>query len=213
MITIGNIEPNDLALGDAIVDKAYLGNELVWGTSLLPSGYARLTAIRNNGTAYLPVSVKLNTNVRYELESMGNGSHFSWNSTGNKEIIIFRNGSKNCYLNGKFTAPNYSVSKKYKIVIDLARESNYARAYIDDVLVRQTSINLNTNSSIQLFRDAYRSISFKITIYSFKAYSGDTLVNNYIPAKRLSDGVIGVYDVASNTFLASPNGSSFTAVI
>lgn len=168
--------------------------------------------IKNTSTAYLPISVPLGTNVRYELESMGNGPHFSWNTTGNKEIIIFFMNSKSCYLNGNFSAPSFSATTRYKIVIDLARESEYARAYIDDSLVRETSVNINTGSSIQLFRDAYRGNSLKITIYAFKAYSGEALVNDYIPAMRKSDSKVGVYDIAANEFITSPNGVDFVAV-
>ena len=179
---------------------------------ILPPGYTQLVGIKNTSTAYLPISVPLGTNVRYELESMGNGPHFSWNTSGNREIIIFFQNRTTCYLNGAFSAPNFSTSQKYKIVIDLAHESEYARAYIDDVKVRETTINIDSGASVQLFRDANRGNNLKITIYAFKAYSGDSLVNNYIPAMRKSDNKVGVYDIASNEFITSPNGVDFVAV-
>ena len=179
---------------------------------ILPPGYTQLVGIKNTSTAYLPISVPLGTNVRYEFESMGNSAHFSWNTSGNKEIIIFNSGSTRCYLNGAFSAPSFSTTTRYKIAIDLARESEYARAYIDDLLVRETAVNINTGSSIQLFRDANRGNNLRITIYAFKAYSGESLVNDYIPAMRKSDNKVGVYDIASNEFITSPNGVDFVAV-
>ena len=196
-------------MGTLLNRRRYMGK--VDG-GILPPGYTQLVGIKNTSTAYLPISVPLGTNVRYELESMGTGPHFSYNTTGNKEIIIFYQNNKSCYLNGNFSAPSFSTTSRYKIVIDLARESQYARAYIDDVKVRETSVNINTGASVQLFRDANRGTNLKITIYAFKAYSGDSLVNNYIPAVRKSDNKVGVYDIASDEFITSPNGVDFVAV-
>ena len=196
-------------MGTLLNRRRYMGKV---DSEILPPGYTQLVGIKNTSTAYLPISVPLGTNVRYELESMGTGPHFSWNTTGNKEIIIFFKNGKTCYLNGAFSAPNFSTTSRYKIVIDLAHESEYARAYIDDVLVRETTINIDSGASVQLFRDANRGNSLKITICAFKAYSGDSLVNNYIPAMRKSDNKVGVYDIASNEFITSPNGVDFVAV-
>ena len=49
-------------------------------------------------------------------------------------------------------------------------------------------------------------------IYSFKIYNPQsTLVRDFIPARRLSDGAVGFYDAAGKTFFESLSGTSFVA--
>lgn len=48
-------------------------------------------------------------------------------------------------------------------------------------------------------------------LYSFKAYEGETLVRDYIPAARRSDGVIGLYDLVEGKFYANQGAGAFIA--
>ena len=45
---------------------------------------------------------------------------------------------------------------------------------------------------------------------SFKIYDNGKLVRDFIPVKRKSDGVIGMYDLVGRKFYTSPNGVAFT---
>lgn len=45
---------------------------------------------------------------------------------------------------------------------------------------------------------------------SFKIYDNGKLIRDFIPAKRKSDGVIGMYDLVGRKFYTSPNGVAFT---
>lgn len=47
-------------------------------------------------------------------------------------------------------------------------------------------------------------------VYGLKLWDGDTLVRNFIPVRRRSDGVIGMYDLVERKFYTSPNGVAFT---
>lgn len=48
-------------------------------------------------------------------------------------------------------------------------------------------------------------------IYRQKAYQNNVLVGDFIPAKRNSDNVVGMYDVVSGTFLTNAGSGTFTA--
>ena len=50
----------------------------------------------------------------------------------------------------------------------------------------------------------------KQNVYGLKLWDGDTLVRNFIPVRRRSDGVIGMYDIVGRKFYTSPNGVAFT---
>lgn len=45
--------------------------------------------------------------------------------------------------------------------------------------------------------------SSEARLYSFKIYDGNTLVKDFVPAKRQSDGAIGVIDLVNNVFVQS----------
>ena len=49
-----------------------------------------------------------------------------------------------------------------------------------------------------------------INVYSFIITYDGKPVRNFIPAKRKSDGVIGMYDLVGRKFYTSPNGVAFT---
>jgi hypothetical protein len=48
-------------------------------------------------------------------------------------------------------------------------------------------------------------------LYSFKLYDNGTLIRNYIPAKRASDSVIGLYDTVNNEFYENAGTGTFIA--
>lgn len=49
-------------------------------------------------------------------------------------------------------------------------------------------------------------------IYIMRFYDGDTLIRDYVPAKRLSDGAIGMYEMVTSEFIANAReNSSFIA--
>ena len=198
-------------MGTLLNRRRYMGGG--GGSSPLPSGYTQILGVKNTSTAYLPAPT-INAGVRYELEIAGhavggNTSVFGNNGSSNKEILVFFSNTTTCYLRGGFQVANFTKDQKYKIVIDLAMESEYARMYIDDVLVRQTSLNIDTGRDMQIFRDGSRGGAVYGTMYSFKGYVNNVLINDYIPAIRNSDRKVGVYDIASNEFITSPNGVDF----
>lgn len=186
----------------------------VVGGGILPSEYKQIPGIKNSSTAYLPV-LQINTGVRYELEIEASAISTSTGAFGrnakahNKEILVFYSSSTQCYLNGGFRVSSFSLNTRYKIVVDLAMESEYAKMYIDDTLVRQTGINIEAGADMFLFNDSSRGGTVKGILYSFRGYQNGELVQDYVPAKRKADGKVGVYDIVNNEFITSPNGVDF----
>lgn len=78
-----------------------------------------------------------------------------------------------------------------------------------------TNINQTSSSPIKLFH-RYTSVEYineGTYIYPIKIWKQNALVRDYVPAKRLSDNVYGLYDLENDTF--HPNevsGYSFTGV-
>lgn len=70
------------------------------------------------------------------------------------------------------------------------------------------------NGALWLFSRNYNgstNASAAAKIYYMRIYNNDTLVRNFIPAKRDSDDVIGMYDNVSNQFFTNAGAGTFIA--
>ena len=67
------------------------------------------------------------------------------------------------------------------------------------------------NISISIFAQNNISWLSKAKLYSCKIYKDTTLVRDFIPAKRVSDGMCGLWDKANYKFYTDINGNNFTA--
>ena len=67
-----------------------------------------------------------------------------------------------------------------------------------------TLLAVNSNGTV----DERRSIGY---LYSCQLYDNGTLIRNYYPARRISDGVLGLYDVIQNRFYINAGSGSFVA--
>ena len=65
----------------------------------------------------------------------------------------------------------------------------------------------NTSSSTITNLDNYA----KFKIYYYKIYDNDTLVRDFVPAKRISDDKCGLWDKVNLKFYTDENGGNFTA--
>ena len=82
--------------------------------------------------------------------------------------------------------------------------------------LRVDNININSESdsnginwgNFYIFRN-YTSTQANIRLYSFKLYDNLTLVRDFIPAKRNSDNVIGLYDKLNNKFYINSGTGTF----
>ena len=50
------------------------------------------------------------------------------------------------------------------------------------------------------------------TIYSCKFYDNNELVRHFVPAKRRADGVLGMYDMVTDSFYTNVGSGTFTAI-
>ena len=102
---------------------------------------------------------------------------------------------------------------KIEIDKDLAKVTYVDNPEVtDSVEINATSISENVDSHICLFgrkgQNGYERFS-KARIYEYLYYEGDTLLRHMYPAKRESDGELGMYDVVNNVFYTNPGTGTF----
>lgn len=79
----------------------------------------------------------------------------------------------------------------------------------DTTITGSTNASSSTYSLLGIPETEYRC---EAKLYDVKAYDeNDALVSHLIPARRNSDGVLGMYDLISNTFFTNQGTGSFIA--
>lgn len=78
--------------------------------------------------------------------------------------------------------------------------------------IRSTGYHIENNVNLSLFGNYQAARRSYIKLYSAKIYNNNTLLRDFVPVKRASDNVVGLYDLVSDTFFTNAlSGSSFSA--
>ena len=199
----------------------------------LPDGYVELRAIQGDGTAayiatgYIPKPNidRIEAKFRIDVRTGANSTLFCSRIVTTAAInawTIFSNlttlGMRFDYLNNK---DNFKTGFTNGQMVELSVSSNVVTFADGSTLVSGNPYDPDfTEAGSQMFlfgsnQDASTAVSnwSKDILYSFKVYRNDVLIHDYVPAKRSSDGKIGLYDVVDGIFLANANSSgAFTAI-
>ena len=222
-----------LSLANAIADsleylKAFGGTE----QRNLPEGYTELEYIESTGTQYIDTGIQAGTTsfgveIDYYIESlpssiaaiMGNekSTNFPWigyvtGASGGLSVTmgatdnqgwtrlyggVSRDTGRHSF---KFTN-NYSQANLIFDGVDKGSVSSFP--YYD------IGLNLYLFANNKSSSGAYQFLSGRI--YSAKIYNNSTLVRDFVPVRRNTDGAIGMYDMVSETFFGNAGSGTFTA--
>lgn len=201
----------------------------VSASAALPDGYVELRAIQGDGTsAYIatgyipkPNIDRIEAKFRIDVRTGANSTLFCSRIVTTAAInawTIFSNlttlGMRFDYLNNK---DNFKTGFTNGQMVELSVSSNVVTFADGSTLVSGNPYDpYFTEAGSQMFlfganQNASTAVSnwSKDILYSFKVYRNDVLIHDYVPAKRSSDGKIGLYDVVDDVFFtnASPYGS------
>ncbi len=196
-----------------IVDQTAYGD-------MLPSGYTRLEYIQSTGTQYIDTDFVGTINTDIEIK----GSDFTdqaaqlvvtTTTTGGSQLRIAKFTATQKVGAGIGTgAPTYSTSNGVSQFVAKLENHNL---YLDGQLVGAVStdgFNQGDMGNMLIFSGLYGSGRYYGVgkVYYVKIWDNNTLVRNFIPAKRNSDNVIGMYDTVSGAFFtnAATSGDDFT---
>ena len=205
---MSNVRFYNLALTDEDVQRIYQNEEII----ILPSEYEKLEYIQSNGNQWI------DTGIKGETRWVGCGQS-SQNTTKSQTLLITQgggnvgtfygsvgNGNK-WTLKGSPYSTNYDITSKQNF--DILFKTTGPSGTIGDTSVNiTTSCTLSTNWIISCERTTTYPYIGKI--WPLKAYQQKLLVRNFIPSKRKSDNVIGMYDMVTRQFFTNSGTGSFT---
>jgi len=190
---------------------------------MLPLGYIELEYLQSTGTQWIDTGIKGNentdVNITFNLTSLASpddrssatifGSRYEWNS-GIFQLSTFRGGSYARYSDAAVS--QYIGISSTNTIYNFYTVNN--EAYLNNyrVLLIPSTTSFETPSNILLFALSERGdITEKslCKIYKAEFSNNGTLARNFIPAKRASDGVLGMYDIVSNQFFTNQGSGTF----
>ena len=205
-------------LGSTAIQKIYKGVQLLYDSaSVLPAEYQEVEYIGFDGSnsgqstsAYFDTGIVPSATKAFyiDMDTMGASGCTGWGTGADSAATIFRgsNDGLRIQADGSNAAKTYNVVGRHVWAIDYYKQ---LMGYDNNL----ESISVSSYALINFYLGAWHEGNTQYygingRVYGFKAYDNDSLIADYIPCYRKSDGVIGFYDAVTETFKTkSGNGS------
>lgn len=195
----------------------------------LPSEYTQVEYLESTGTQYIDTLINADSNLGYR------GKVAFTTLDVNKYMGAIKQSGTTYYRNnfGLNNRPMWSAyygttgTTAINFMQDADTNTHTVEQIVDPANQTVTNIfdgtiyndftyeNYDIGLNFYLFRRNGNSDSLKsfcsMKIYWFQLIRNGVLLRDYIPAKRDSDNVLGLYDLVSNTFFSNDGTGSFTA--
>ena len=189
-------------------------------TGRLPSEYQEVEYLESNFTQYiLPNVGTVTTNSSYSLKfvilGVTNANNGIWGSSTTPRYSAFSPPNASAFIStfyGGNTTRNISMGGLNKVVV--WNQNKAVASYTIDGTpgtLTFTETADNTANNFRLFSIGGFNTGSKIKLYYFTFSTGATLNRNMIPARRMADSVLGMYDLVGGSFYVNQGTGSFVA--
>lgn len=179
----------------------------------LPDEYQQVEYIESTGTQYIDTGVIGNQNTGFEVEFLthSNGRDFG-TILGARQYSSVREYQISTYNNGIFRKHSkeynayFSPEELTKISLLSGNFNSGANSFEVSMDAFENPCNLtifglNENGTVVQFS--------KTRLYSLELYDGATLIRDFVPCYRISDGEIGLYDKINGVFYTNSGTGAF----
>ena len=187
--------------------------------SRLPSDYQEVDYIQSSGTQYIDTGYKPSEKDSFEFAFNENDLTTDQNIFGARTSATSNNLTVKYENDNVIEADygNYNTNRK-RITLNNTNKNVFKLESNSKIIFNGTSHSL-TAVTFQLEYNAlifdiggnpYDTNKFKGKLYYFKIWNGGTLVRDYVPCYRKSDGTIGLYDLVNHKFYTNKGTGTFT---
>lgn len=202
-------------------------------TADLPSGYRAIDYIESTGAQYLDTGYVPGPTTRFDADMQFVGERrvdaeiSKWFGAQEGTVSLACNfGADMSQTNTLFFWVNNTSagggSHQVGVIADRQARSRFTLdAASGEVHYGETTIHCaaktttHSSHSLYLFGNHMSDGSarmldcYGMRVYGWKIYDGETLVRDYVPARRVSDDKAGLYDLVNNTFAVSSGPADF----
>jgi len=192
-------------------------------TREVPLAYKQLEYIESTGTQYIDTGINVGTTSNFNLDldfstlttppTTDAKAVFSCKEgwVYNAYCLLYRYNTNDFRFNGtNLRVGDFSVNTRYRYTTHYS--DNTGTLLSEDGTEYTHSLGDNSNlSTLKIFGVPATDKCINMLLHRLKCYSGTTLIGNFIPAKRNSDSVLGMYDLVTDTFFTNQGTGTFTA--
>ncbi len=185
----------------------------------LPNGYTALEYIQSRGAQYINTGIYATQNTAIETRFInlnsdsttsiliGNG----WTGGKYQLSIVAQTGAPNRIGGLTNTLQNFWTTNT-NFVVSMNKNGLYVNNSLKAWSGTLTEFNSNNANPLYLLGDPTASNRYTYAkLFYMKIYDDNVLLRNFVPAKRDSDGVIGLYDTVTYTFFTNAGTGTFIA--
>ena len=194
----------------------------------LPLGYTRVAYLASSGTQYINTKYEPNASgYKTKLKIRNTDTYQRWTgiigsfgtSVSNSCKFGFDNYGKFAITAGSDIRSDVNVVTNTDYVVEASIVSGDISIKVDGTTILTSTNTFVAPTDLNLWLFSYNrnggmhpNESFMGYIYYAEIYDNNgVLVRNYIPCRRNSDNVLGMYDLVTNTFETNSGSGTFTA--
>lgn len=185
----------------------------------LPEGYTRLEYIESDGRQYIDTGYfpcELTRVVTAITPTSGNTTNGVFGGRTDNEVSTFSLWCVNGVYRTDFDTNSQHVTTDVKVETGVRVEVDKDRGTtkLGSKTFTQTGMGFRAANSMHVFAvnpDSRGPRYFRGRIETFSIYESGLLEHELVPARRASDGAVGMYDTVGGTFLANSGSGAFKA--
>ena len=208
-------------IGAKPFSRVYLGGKprqviVGYPKSLLPNEYAQLEYIESTGTQCIDTGISGGVNAEYEIQFnpltafKQYETYFGGDITPPVPKVIYENSRIELQT---YQGSHVAASTAMNTILTIKYNSD-ATADCNGTAITSSAFTAGAGWGtlpFYIFRSNQESTLYAtMRLYALKMWTDSVLMRDFIPAKRKSDGMIGLYDLVSGTFFTDANGGNFT---
>lgn len=187
---------------------------------ILPASYERLEYIENTSTAYIDCGLKPKHTFDYEIKTniITGDSILGCLFKDDQHDFRFFSLSQNTYFDVGYNRIIVSILRPVGFVLHVKFGNYFIESLTNKKKTTRAIFDENMNNAIitnmliwaRINYSSSSSVIAKGKIWLLNINDNGKPIRKFIPVKRKSDGMIGMYDLVGRKFYISPNGVAFT---
>lgn len=178
----------------------------------VPEEYVEVEYIESSGTQYIDTNLFTNSNTSIEMTFKNNNTSIdyarlfgAWGLYNFEVALNVRDTTSYWFVGNGNTSMLHTLDASTDF--QTFKMSVYREVIYNNEVIVPALSSYVVNDKIEIFRGGNRYGAYKLK--RFKVYNGQTILSDFIPVKRKSDNVVGLYDGISGGFFTNQGTGVF----
>ena len=189
--------------------------------SMTQSGYTRLEYLESSGTQYIDTGIMSGINIQVQAKFGKISDTFTRygiivGANQNYQALVSRTTPNTYYSSLKDSYTGYAMIPVTADVFEFTFNTPEHKVIVNDSIYNLPIIDDFVSDKIGLFNwirygGTQYAVKGRLYYVTIKNNATNTTLADFIPARRNSDGELGMYDTISNTFFTNAGDGEFIA--